>query len=331
MRCDFNVPLDNKGAVLDDFKIKKTMPTLQYLIQEKAKIIVMSHLDHLDRETGQLASLDVIAQSLSNYLGITIAKADNCIGEEVKKYSNSLKEGRILMLENLKLYKEEVGGDLKFAEGLARLGDIYINEAFASCHRAYASITGIPRYLPHGAGLLLKEEVQNLDSILKNPKRPLVAIVGGIKSETKAAFIDRISIVADTVIVSGLVKKELLGKNIAISNKEKIIGPQGNLDAQDISGESMHAFVEKILSAKTVVWNGPFGKCEEEKHKKGTLAIARAIIESRSFSVVGGGETIAFLDREGILSQFSHASTGGGAMLDYVSGQELPGLKALEN
>ncbi|MDP3882678.1 MAG: phosphoglycerate kinase, partial [Candidatus Staskawiczbacteria bacterium] len=179
------------------------------------------------------------------------------------------------------------------------------------------------------AGLLLEKEITALDKVMKNPDKPMVAVVGGTKVETKAKFIDKISEVADVVIVSGLIKKEIEEKHIKLSRQEKIVGPAGKLDAPDINEESIKMFKEKIMEAKTVLWNGPFGKFEEKKYAKGTLAIANAIIDSGAFSVVGGGETVEFLEKQGIIEKFSHVSTGGGAMLQYLSGEELPGITVL--
>jgi len=184
--------------------------------------------------------------------------------------------------------------------------------------------------LPKCAGLSLEKEIKALDKVMQNPERPMVAVAGGKKVETKSKFIDKISNIADLVIVSGLIKKEMEDKKIEFKNKEKIIGPSGNLDALDINDESVKLFQEKIMGAKTILWNGPFGKFEDENYAKGTLAIANAIIESGAFSVVGGGETVEFLEKKGMIDKFSHVSTGGGAMLSYLAGDKLPGLEALK-
>ena len=220
-----------------------------------------------------------------------------------------------MLLENLRFHKEETDNNLDFAKKLSYLGDIYVNDAFGVCHRDNASITGVPQFLPHCAGLLLEKEIESLDKVMKNPEKPMVAIVGGKKVETKSKFINNISKVADFVIVSGLIAKEVEEKNIKFKFPEKIIAPAGQLDGLDINEESIKIFQEKILQAKTVLWNGPFGKFEDKKYAKGTLAIANAIIESGAFSVVGGGETVEFLNKQGMIDKFSHVSTGGGAML----------------
>jgi 3-phosphoglycerate kinase len=331
VRCDFNVPLDKKGNILDDFRIKQALPTINYLIQNKAKIILMSHLD--PESTGladKKYTLDKVAECLAGYLNFSIEKEDNCIGPDAETESNKLESGKILLLENLRFYKEETDNNLDFAKKLSYLGDIYVNEAFSVCHRNNASISLIPKFIPSVAGFLLEKEIMNLGKVLDNPQKPMVAIIGGTKVETKAKFIDNISEVADFVIISGLIAKEVKEKGIKFLHPEKIIGPVGQLDALDINEESIKIFSEKIMQAKTVLWNGPFGKFEDQEYAKGSLAIANAIIESKAYSVVGGGETVEFLQKQGMIDKFSHMSTGGGAMMAYLSGEELPGLKALE-
>ena len=330
VRCDFNVPTDKDNNIIDDFRIKEALPTIKYLIESRAKIILMSHLD--PESTGvadKKYTLDKVAECLAGYLNFSIEKEDDCVGPDAENESNKLKAGRVLLLENLRFYKEETENNLEFAKKLSFLGDIYVNDAFSVCHRKNASVTGVPGYLPKCAGLLLEKEIQALDKVIQNSEKPMVAIIGGKKVETKAKFIDNISEVADFVIVSGLIAKEVLEKNIKFKYPEKIITPTGQLDSLDINEESVKLFEEKIATAKTILWNGPFGKFEEDKYAKGTLAIAKVIIKSKAFSVVGGGETVEFIEKHGMIDKFSHVSTGGGAMLAYLSGEELPGLKAL--
>ena len=330
VRCDFNVPVDEKGNILDDYRIKKTLPTIKYLIEINAKIIIMSHLD--PESTGvadKKYTLDKIGERLAEYVGFTIEKEDDCIGLEIEEQSNKLKPGKILLLENLRFHKEETDNDPEFAKKLSYLGDIYVNESFGVDHRAHASLVGVPKLLPNCAGLLLQSEVVALDKVMQNPDKPMVTIVGGTKVDTKSKFINNISKVSDTVIISGLIAKGVAGKNIMFDFPEKIVTPVGQLDVLDISDESIKLFQEKIMQAKTVLWNGPFGKFEEVKYAKGTLAIAQAIIDSGAFSVVGGGETVEFIEKNGMVDKFSHVSTGGGAMLSYLAGDKLPGIEAL--
>ncbi len=335
VRCDFNVPLDESGEITDDFRIKQTIPTIQYLIDQNSKIILMSHLGEPNGVVSLNLKLDKVAEKLAEYLGVAIGKEDDCVGVEVEGQSTSLKSGKILLLENLRFHKEETelvdgGVNLDFSKKLSYLGDIYVNDAFGVCHRDNASVSGVPKFLPHCGGLLLEKEVTSLDKIIKNPEKPLIAIVGGKKVETKTKFINNISKFADYVLVSGLIAKEIIDKNIKFDFPEKIIVPVGKLDGPDIDDESIRIFEDKISQAATIVWNGPFGKFEDNQYAKGTLAIANAIINSKAFSVVGGGETVEFLNKQGMIDKFSHVSTGGGAMLSYLAGDPMPGLEALE-
>ncbi|MBX4200599.1 phosphoglycerate kinase [Candidatus Parcubacteria bacterium] len=330
VRCDLNVPLDGQGNILEDFRIQKSLPTIQYLIGKGAKIILMTHLGDPEGSIVPELKLDRIAQKLSELLGLEVIKANDCVGEEVREQVSHLEVGQVLLLENLRFHAGEKGNDPEFVKELSELGEIYINDAFSDSHRAHASIIGVPQHLPRGAGLLLEEEVKNLGKILKNPEKPMVVLVGGAKAATKAKFIENISEGADYVLVNGLVQKEILDERMRFTYPERILGPGQDLDGLDIDQETITFFTSKLSGAKTIVWNGPFGKFEEAEYKKGTLELAKAIIESGAFSVVGGGETIEFLRQEGMLDKFSHVSTGGGAMLDYLSGEMLPGLEALE-
>lgn len=336
VRCDFNVPVDEKGNILDDFRIRKTLPTIKYLIENKAKVILMSHLGEPGGKIVPELKLDKVAENLAGYLNFSIEKEDDCVGPDAESESNKLADGKVLLLENLRFHKEELENNPEFAKKLSYLGDIYVNDAFSVCHRSNASITGVPQFLPNCAGLLLEKEIEALDKVMQNPEKPMIAIIGGKKVETKSKFIDKISEVADFVIISGLIAKEVAdlsaqaGKNIKFKFPEKIITPLGQLDMLDINDESIKIFQNKIATAKTVLWNGPFGKFEDSKYAKGSLAIANAIVNSKAYSVVGGGETVEFLEKQGMIEKFSWVSTGGGAMLAYLSGEELPGLAALQ-
>ena len=330
VRCDFNVPLDVNGNITDEFRIKQSLPTIEYLIKNDAKIILMSHLDPESQGVvSPIFSLNIVAKKLSEYLSRVIKTTNDCIGEKVIGEVGKLMNGEILLLENLRFHEGETKNNPEFAKELSELGEIYINDAFSVCHRSHASMVGLPKILPSGAGLLLQKEIESLEKILKNPTRPFLAVVGGAKVQTKAKFIDRILKIADVIIVSGLIKKEMMGK-IKYRFSKKIVGPKDNLDALDIDENAINLFREKILKAKTILWNGPFGKFEDENYKHGTLEVAKAIIDSKAFSVIGGGETVEFITKEGLLSSFSHVSTGGGAMLAYLGGEELPGIEALK-
>ena len=329
VRCDFNVPLDEKGNILDDFRIRQALPTIKYLMETRGKVILMSHLGEPQGKVVPELKMDKIGEKLSEFLNVTIAKEDDCIGPEIENQTNALKQGQVLLLENLRFHKEETDNNADFGKKLSYLGDVYVNDAFSVCHRKNASVALVPQHLPHAAGFLLENEISNLNKVIQVPEKPMVVLVGGKKVETKTKFIDRISEIADFVIVSGLIKKEIAEKNIQFLNPEKIIGPEGGLNALDVDDKSIQLFTEKIMQAKTVLWNGPFGKFEEKQYAKGTLALADAIIKSKAYSLVGGGETVEFLEKYAMMDKFSYVSTGGGAMMAYLAGEEMPGLAAL--
>ena len=331
VRCDFNVPLNEKGEILDDFRIKKTIPTIEYLIEKEAKVILMSHLGRPEGKVAEEFRLTPAQEKLTDYLDISVAKAPDCIGAEIEKWSKEMQSGEVLLLENLRFHKEEEENDENFAQELAKLGDIYINDAFGCSHRAHASIVGVAKLLPSGAGLLLEKELLCLTELSTNPAKPLVAIIGGKKVEDKIKIINKISEVADFVLVSGLIKKEIDEKNIKLEYPEKIIGPVDEIGGgKDVGQETVKLFRDKTMQAKTIFWNGPLGKIEEKEFSLGTEGLTKAIIDSGAFSVVGGGETVEFINQFGLGEKFSHLSTGGGAMLEFLSGEELPGIKVLE-
>ena len=343
VRCDFNVPFSKTGVIANDFRIKQNIPTIKYLIKEKAKVILISHLERpKNRELRY--SLKPVAQKLEKLLKKKISFIDDCIGgkasEEtlsllprfagacVKKEIEKMKSGEIVLLENLRFYKEEKENNKNFAKELAGLADIYINDAFSSCHRAHASVVGVVEFLPSGAGFLLEKEIEILKKVIENPKFPLVAIFGGKEGNFKA--IDKISEKADFILINWLIEKTIKEKNIKLKYPEKIISsidsPKDNLD---IGKKTILLFKEKIFQAKTIFWSGPLGQIEKKEFSKGTEVIARAIIKSRAFSVVGGGDTINFINKLGLISKFNYLSTGGNAMLEFLSGNKLPGIKAL--
>jgi len=332
VRCDFNVPLDKQGSILDDFRIKETIPTIQYLIDGGAKIILMSHLGRPEGKVVEELRLTSIKEKLEKCLDLSVKKSDDCIGNETEELINKMNPGEVLLLENLRFHKEEEEGDLDFAKKLADLGNIYINDAFGASHRAHASIVGIPKYLPSAAGFLLEKEVKVLSELMQNPKKPLIAIIGGIKVETKAKLINKISRTADFILVNGPIKREIEEKKIKFDYPQKILGPIDEIgEGRDVGPETLLQFGEKIKSAKTIFWNGPLGQTENKEFSKGSEVLARIIVESGAFSIVGGGETAEFINRIGLIEKFNHVSTGGGAMLEFLSGQELPGIKALSS
>jgi len=368
VRADLNVPID--GEIKDDFKILRSLPTIEYLITQGAKIVLCSHLGRPTE--GKALSFDIVSKRLGELLGRPVSFVKDCVGRGVKRSVDKLKPGEVLLLENLRLHPGEEANDESFAQQLADLADIYINDAFASSHRNHASISGVPKLLPHGAGMLLKEEITTLSSVIDSPKKPLLIILGGAKLKLKTPCIFRFLNKADHLIIGGLIAPTILAiKKISISGRhfdeelekevEKIeltnpklhmpidalVGLE-NLQADylrqsavgkirseeqmfDIGPESIRMFSNVIAEAKTIVWNGPLGYVEDERFANGSLAIASAILRSSAFSVVGGSDLNAFLAKNNLRDKFGYVSTGGGAMLDFLSGKEFPGLKALEN
>lgn len=331
VRCDFNVPLSDKGEILDDFRIKQTLPTIKHLMSEEARIVLMSHLGRPNGKVVEGLKLDPIQVRLMEYLDVSIVKAPDCIGEEAEKWTREMQAGEILLLENLRFHKEEKENNDNFSKELSKMADIYINDAFGACHRAHASIVGVPKHLPSGAGLLLEKEIKALTELNNNPKKPLIAIIGGAKVETKIKLIDKISEIADFVLIGGLVKKAIVGENIRLEEPKKIIAPIDEIGGgKDIGPQTIKLFQEKIAQAKTIFFNGVLGLVEEKEFAKGTEEILRAIAQSKAFSIIGGGDMTQVIIKLDLIEKFNHVSTGGGAMLAFLSGEKLPGLESLK-
>ncbi len=333
VRCDFNVPVDEQGNISDDLRIVSSLSTIRYLMQAGAKVILLSHLGRPEGKVQERLRLSVVQSRLAALLGIPVAKTDDCIGKDAETAVAAMKQGDVLLLENLRFHEGEEKNSPEFAKDLARLGDCYVNEAFSTSHRAHASIEQLASLLPSFAGLGLVEEVRALEPLLKDPAKPMVVVVGGTKVETKADFLDTISEVADALLVSNLVAREIESKGIRFKNMQKVQVPvdgnPGNGLNLDIGPRTIALFCETLKSAKTVFWSGPVGKVEEEEYEKGSLALAQAIIRSHAYSVAGGGDLNAFLRAKGLQDKFSYVSTGGGALLAFLAGDKLPGLVAL--
>jgi phosphoglycerate kinase len=328
LRVDFNVPV-KKGKILDDFRIKVEVPVIKKLIKKKAKIILISHLGRPEGEFKEEFSLKPIKKVLERHLKKKVFGPFKI--EEAKEKIAKMKEGDVLLLENVRFYKGEIEEDESFATNLAKLGDLFINDAFSVCHRTQASVTKITKYLPSFAGPNLILEVKNLSRILRKPKRPLVVIIGGKKVEDKAKVVERFSEIGDFVLVGNLVANEIKEGRVKVKKIEKVIFPIENKEMFDLDPKTIEVFKEKIREAKTVFWAGPLGKVEEKKYQSGSLEIAKEIakLKRKLFSVVGGGDTIEFLNKFSLLKKFDFVSIGGGAMLEFLAGEEMPGLKAL--
>lgn len=376
VRVDFNVPLNDKGEITDDTRITASLPTIQYLLEQKAAVILMAHLGRPKGQVKPELSLAPVAKHLGKLLGKKILFAPDCVGEAVQATASKLKPGHILLLENLRFHKEEEKNDMEFAEKLASLADLYVNDGFGVSHRAHASVEGVTHFLPAAAGFLLEKEIQYVGQAVTNPLHPFVAIIGGAKVSDKIGVISNLLDKVDTLLIGGgmantflaaqgykmgksLVEedkldlaKELLAK--AKKNKVNMLLPTDlvmaaafapdaehvtekvkNLNqaymALDIGAETSKAYAEALADAKMIVWNGPMGVFEMDAFCKGTEAVAKAVAKSRASSIVGGGDSVAAIEKLGLAKRITHISTGGGASLEYLEGKVLPGVAALDD
>lgn len=326
VRFDLDVPLSDTGNILDDTRLKASLETLQFLLEKNAQIIIIGHLGRPKGTVVPAMSLAPVAKWYAEYgkWQMVNGKWDDFNGWKLSE--------QVTVLENLRFYPGEEANDVGFAKELARLGDIYVDDAFAVSHRSAASNVGITQFLPSFAGMQLQKEITGLSKVLDNPVRPLVVIIGGAKLETKLPMVSKMHDLADTILVGGklITEKELLDKEMAIQKKAAIIVATPAENGLDISKESSDQFVKVIQEGKTIVWNGPVGKTDGDPQAiEGTKAIADAMSIVSGYTVIGGGDTIEFLDREKMLDKFSFVSTGGGAMLAFLSGEILPALTPL--
>lgn len=376
VRVDFNVPLNDKGEITDDTRITASLPTIQYLLEQNAAVILMAHLGRPKGQVKPELSLAPVAKHLGKLLGKKILFAPDCVGEAAQAAASKLKPGHILLLENLRFHKEEEKNDMEFAEKLASLADLYVNDGFGVSHRAHASVEGVTHFLPAAAGFLLEKEIQYVGQAVTNPLHPFVAIIGGAKVSDKIGVISNLLDKVDTLLIGGgmantflaaqgykmgksLVEedkldlaKELLAK--AKKNKVNMLLPTDlvmaaafapdaehvtekvkNLNqaymALDIGAETSKTYAEALADAKMIVWNGPMGVFEMDAFCKGTEAVAKAVAKSRATSIVGGGDSVAAIEKLGLAKRITHISTGGGASLEYLEGKVLPGVAALDD
>ena len=374
IRVDFNVPLTEKNEITDDTRIVEALPTIRFAIRAGGKAILASHLGRPKGKRDPKFSLAPVAQRLSQLLGTKVALASDCIGEEVQKQIEGMREGDVLLLENLRFHPEEEKNDENFSKGLASLCDVYVNDAFGAAHRAHASTEGITRYAKVvAAGFLMMKEIESLEKALVNPQKPYVAILGGAKVSDKIGVIENLLNKVTTLLVGGgmaytflkaegfgvgksLVEEDQTGFSLTLleraKGKVKFLLPSDHIaaermDAQakrqivknemippgwvclDIGPETVKVFSVEIKSAKTIVWNGPMGVFELEPFSQGTFAIAKAVAASSAFSIVGGGDSVAAVNKAGVADRISHISTGGGASLEFLEGKKLPGIEAL--
>ena len=329
LRLDLDVNLEN-GKVADATRIENSVPTILEILSKKASIIIIGHLGRPHGRVVSDFSTKLLVPTFEKLLDKKVTQFGSIFSAEVKSSVKSAKEGDIFLLENLRFDPGEETNDPEFAKSLASLGDVFVNDAFAVCHRNHASVVYLPQLLSSVAGLRLEAEVLNLSKVVKNPKRPLVAIIGGAKIETKLPVIDNLSKIADFVLVGGKLPIEVRGQKLEEKFAENVV--IGNLvrDGADIDIGTIEKFTQIIDGAKTVVWNGPMGVYEEEKYMWGTKTVTEAIVKSRATSVVGGGETIAAIAKLGLTKRITWISSGGGAMLEFLAGKTLPGIVALD-
>ena len=376
VRVDFNVPLTDKGEIRNDTRIRASLPTINYLLGKSAKLVLASHLGRPKGKIDPKMSLKPVAKRLGELIGRDVIMAPDIVGEEVNKLKSGLKEGDVLLLENVRFHAGETANDPEFSKKLAEGIDYFVNDAFGSSHRAHASVVGIADYVKKSAaGYLMKKEVEYLRKALFSPAKPYVAILGGAKVEDKIPVIENLLNKADTILIGGamaytffkaqgfgtgksLVEPDKLGiaQNILAQAKKKKVSfmlPLDNVLAAsiesgqvsqitdsfpfpqelmgvDIGPKTVARYAEIIAKAKTIVWNGPLGVFETPAFAQGTLEIAQAVAASSAISIVGGGDSIAAVEKAGVSRKITHISTGGGASLEFLANETLPGIEALE-
>jgi phosphoglycerate kinase len=369
IRVDFNVPLAPGGQeITSDKRIKASLPTIQYALDQGAGLVLGSHLGRPKGKRNPEMSLKPVAKRLEELLGRPVKMAPDCVGAEVEKMLPG--PGEVLLLENLRYHAEEEKNDPAFAKQLAALADVYVNDAFGTAHRAHASTVGMIQYMPQGAaGFLMDKELEYLGKATSNPERPCVAILGGAKVSDKIEVIQNLMKFVDRLLIGGAMaytflkaKGEPTGKSLVEEDKLELAKqlmkqagdklmlpadhvvasefkagaenqvvtsiPEGSM-ALDIGPKTIDSYTTVIKAAKTIIWNGPMGVFEMPPFDKGTVALAKAVAESGAVSIVGGGDSEKAVKAAGVTDRISHVSTGGGASLEFLSGIELPGVAAL--
>ena len=374
IRVDFNVPQDEKNNITDDTRILLSLPTVRFVSEAGGKVILASHLGRPKGKRDLKFSLAPVTKRLSELLGKKVSLTTDCIGEEVQKQVEGLREGEVVLLENLRFHPEEEKNEEAFSKALASLCDIYVNDAFGAAHRAHASTEGMTRFVKIVAeGFLMMKEVESLEKALVNPQKPYVAILGGAKVSDKIGVIQNLLGKVTTLLIGGgmaytflraegfqvgksLVEEDQIGLSLSLLERARgkitFLLPSDHVAAErmdiqakrevvkndkipsgwvclDIGPETVKTFSREIQSAKTIVWNGPMGVFELEPFSQGTFAIAKSIAHSSAFSIVGGGDTVAAVNRARVGDRISHISTGGGASLEFLEGKKLPGIEAL--
>ncbi len=373
IRVDFNVPVDDAGRITSDARIEAALPTIKYVLEHGGRPILMSHFGRPKGRVVDSMRLLRVAERLQELSGWSVRASPECTGALAQDLALGLQEDEVLVLENLRFDPGETAGDAAFGKALAALGDVYVNDAFGTCHRAHASVVVVPQHLPSGAGFLVWKEVEAFGRVLQNPERPFVAILGGAKVSDKLPVIRNLLPQVDRLLIGGamaytflkaqgvgvgtsLVEDHLLeeaksvlsaaaeqGKDLALPSDHlaavkfehdsayEILGPDipDNLMGLDIGPDSRKRYAELLADAKTLVWNGPMGVFEFDQFCRGTERVAEAVAKSDGFSVVGGGDSVAAIEKLRLADEIDHVSTGGGASLELLEGKALPGIAAL--
>jgi phosphoglycerate kinase len=380
MRVDFNVPLDENKNITDDKRIVESLPSIRKVLNDGGRLILMSHLGRPKGKVNPDFSLAPVAEKLAELLGTPVIMADDCVGPEVTTQVLALKDGEVILLENLRFHSEEEANDPDFSKALAELGEVYVNDAFGTAHRAHASTEGITHFIKTAvAGYLIERELLYLGKALQEPERPFVAILGGSKISGKIDVLENLFKKVDTVLIGGAmvftffkaqgynigkslveeskielalkILEEAKNKGIKLllptdviltteisadssSHAASIASIPDNMIGVDIGPVTAEAYRNEILSARTVLWNGPMGVFEIDNFAAGTMAVAKALTEATAkgaTTIVGGGDSAAAIAKAGLSKEITHISTGGGASLEFLEGKELPGIAALND